>query len=77
MLLNSNEPSSPDSIGSIDLSGWGIIPNIFLFSLITPAILFKDPFGFALSSILPSLLQYLNTIKLLSSSFFIRSLLAK
>ena len=48
-----SDPSSPERKGSIILSGWGIIPKIFLSLLNIPAIFFKAPFGLFFSSSFP------------------------
>jgi len=62
------DPSIPDKSGSINLSGWGIIPKIFFSLFNKPAILFEEPFGLESVFILPFSSQYLSAIKLLSSS---------
>ncbi len=45
---------------SEDLSGCGIIPNTFPFSLHIPAIFSREPLGLALSVVIPSGVQYLK-----------------
>ena len=55
--LKIKEPSSDPSIESEALSGWGIIPKIFLFLLNIPAISIHEPFGFP-----PPLEAYVNSI---------------
>src|SRR5579871_243760 len=49
-LANSAFPSVPPRSGSITRSGWGIRPRTFRFSLIIPAILRAEPFGFSPSA---------------------------
>ena len=71
------DPSSPDKYGSINLSGCGIMPRTFLFSLSIPAILFDEPLGLDASSISPLELQYLKAIKSFSSSSLRRSFFAR
>ena len=47
------EPSSPDKIGSTNLSGCGIIPKMFFSLLKTPAMFLLDPFGLNFSFVSP------------------------
>ena len=70
MLSNIIEPSSPDKIGSITLSGCGIIPKIFFSLFSIAAILLEDPLGLFSTFALPSSSLYLKAIKLLSSRLF-------
>ena len=44
-FLKNNEPSSPDKLLSIILSGCGIIPKTFFSLLKIPAIFFSEPLG--------------------------------
>ena len=48
------DPSSPDKLSSIILSGWGIIPKTFFSLLKIPAIFFIDPLGLNDCSIFPA-----------------------
>ena len=76
-LSNNNEPSSPDKSGSINLSGCGIIPKIFLLLFNIPAILFDEPLGLEFLFILPFLSQYLKATKLLVRDNNLRIIIMK
>ena len=52
-FLKKMDPSSPDKLSSIILSGWGIIPKTFFSLLKIPAIFFIEPLGFIWSFVLP------------------------
>ena len=66
ILSNKIFPSSLFSSSSDALSGWGIIPNTFRSLLQIPAILLRDPLGFASFVMSPFLEQYLKRIWSLS-----------